>query len=108
MMFTDPSAHEAKVFELLAARGEIRETDADRLAGVMMRHTTTLGIRRIDCGRYVLNRRTDTRDTPFGPVRRKEACGMGVEKSKPEFDDLARIARERDLPLSEVRREIGR
>ncbi len=33
MMFTDPIAHEAKVFELLAARGEIRETDADRLAG---------------------------------------------------------------------------
>ncbi|MBQ1763797.1 MAG: arginine--tRNA ligase [Aquincola sp.] len=33
MMFADPIAHEAKVFELLAARGEIRESDADRLAG---------------------------------------------------------------------------
>ena len=33
MMFSDPIAHEAKVFELLAARGEIRETDVDRLAG---------------------------------------------------------------------------
>ena len=33
MMFTDPIAHEAKVFELLGARGEIKETDADRLAG---------------------------------------------------------------------------
>ena len=33
MMFADPIAHEAKVFELLAARGEIRETDAERLAG---------------------------------------------------------------------------
>ena len=33
MMFADPIAHEAKVFEMLAARGEIRETDADRLAG---------------------------------------------------------------------------
>ena len=33
MMFTDPIIHEAGVFELLAARGEIRETDADRLAG---------------------------------------------------------------------------
>ena len=32
MMFTDPMAHEAKVFELLAARGEIRETDTERLA----------------------------------------------------------------------------
>ena len=33
MMFADPIAHEAKVLELLAARGEIQETDADRLAG---------------------------------------------------------------------------
>ena len=33
MMFTDPIAQEIKVFELLAARGEIRETDAERLAG---------------------------------------------------------------------------
>ena len=33
MMFADPVAHETKVFELLAARGEIRETDANRLAG---------------------------------------------------------------------------
>ena len=33
MMFTDPIAHETKVFEMLAARGEIQETDADRLAG---------------------------------------------------------------------------
>ncbi len=33
MMFTDPIAHETKVFELLAARGEIREKDAECLAG---------------------------------------------------------------------------
>ena len=33
MMFADPIAHETKVFELLAGRGEIRETDAGRLAG---------------------------------------------------------------------------
>lgn len=33
MMFTEPIAHETKVFELLAACGEIQETDADLLAG---------------------------------------------------------------------------
>ncbi len=33
MMFAGPMTHEAKVFELLASRGEIRDTDADRLAG---------------------------------------------------------------------------
>ena len=33
MLFTGPMEHEAKVFEMLAARGEIRETDAGKLAG---------------------------------------------------------------------------
>ena len=32
MLFSGPMAHEAKVFEMLSARGEIRETDAERLA----------------------------------------------------------------------------
>ncbi len=32
MLFTDPIAHETKVFEMLAARGDIRETDAAKLA----------------------------------------------------------------------------
>ncbi len=33
MLFSGPVEHEAKVFGILAARGEIRETDAERLAG---------------------------------------------------------------------------
>ena len=33
MLFSGPMAHEAEVFRMLAARGEIRETDAERLAG---------------------------------------------------------------------------
>ena len=33
MLFTDPIAHEAKAFETLAGRGELREADATRLAG---------------------------------------------------------------------------
>lgn len=33
MLFTDPIEHETKVFEMLAARGDIRETDAAKLAG---------------------------------------------------------------------------
>ncbi len=33
MMFDDPIEHETKVFEMLAARGDIRESDAAKLAG---------------------------------------------------------------------------
>ena len=81
--------------------------DADRLAEVMMKHTTTLGIRRADMSRYVLRRGEEKAETPYGEVRIKRAAGMGVERVKPEFEDLAALAREKGLALDEIRRTVA-
>lgn len=81
--------------------------DADRLAEVMMKHTTTLGIRRADMSRYVLRRGEEKAETPYGEVRIKRAAGMGVERVKPEFEDLATLAREKGLALDEIRRTVA-
>ena len=83
-----------------------RPEEADRMAETMMKHTTTLGIRRQDLSRYVLDREITTKETPFGPVRIKTASGMGVRRAKLEYDDLARIAEERGLSIPELRRQI--
>ena len=80
--------------------------DADRLAAVMMKHTTTLGIRRQDMSRYALNRGIETLKTPYGPVRVKNASGMGVQRRKAEYDDLAALAEQYGLSLNELRKEI--
>ena len=80
--------------------------EADRLAEVMMKHTTTLGIRKQDMSRYALRRRVETVSTAHGEVRVKRAAGMGAERVKPEYEDLAAIAREKGLSLDDVRREI--
>ena len=80
--------------------------EAYRLAEVMMKHTTTLGIRRQDMSRYALRRRVETVSTAHGEVRVKRAAGMGAERVKPEYEDLAAIAREKGLSLDDVRREI--
>ena len=80
--------------------------DADALAAVMMKHTTTLGIRRQDMSRYVLDRGGETVSTPYGDVRVKRASGMGVERSKPEYDDLAKLAKEHGLSLAELRKAL--
>ena len=80
--------------------------DADRLARVMMKHTTTLGIRRQDMSRYTLNRGEETVSTPYGDVRIKRSSGMGAQRIKPEYEDLAAIAREKGLPLNTIRQEI--
>ena len=80
--------------------------DADRLAEVIMKHTTTLGIRRQDMSRYALSRKIETIGTPYGEVRVKRAFGMGVSREKAEFDDLASIAEKSDKSLNEVRRML--
>ena len=48
----------------------------------------------------------ETLDTAFGPVRMKYGSGFGIEKVKPEYDDIARIASETGLTIAEVRRKI--
>lgn len=80
--------------------------DAERLTELMLRHTTTLGVRRKTCGRTSLHRRVETRQTPLGPVRVKVAEGHGVRREKAEFEDLAALARGQDLSLREVREKI--
>ena len=80
--------------------------DADSLAEAIMKHTTTLGIRRQEMTRYTLQRSVKTVNTPYGEVRIKQASGMGVKRSKPEFDDVAAIARKNDVSLKEVRKAI--
>ena len=82
--------------------------DADRLAALIMKHTSTLGIRRQDMSRYVLRRWEETVSTAYGEIRVKHASGMGVDRAKPEYDDVSALARQHDIPLGEVRREMDR
>lgn len=79
-----------------------RVSDSDRIAALMLKHTTTFGVRRKLCERYTLERSTKTLKTPLGEVRVKEGHGYGITKSKPEYEDAAQLAREHDLPLSDV------
>ena len=69
---------------------------------VFLHDTTTLGVREHRCSRTALQRSVSETDSPWGPVRCKQAGGYGVSRKKYEFDDLARIARETGLSLPEL------
>ena len=71
-------------------------------AALMLRHTTTIGVRGQTVRRYTLAREEIRLDTPRGPVRAKRSRGYGVDRVKPEYDDLAGIARRENLPLRDV------
>jgi uncharacterized protein (TIGR00299 family) protein len=79
-----------------------REGDKDKLVDIMLKHTTTLGVRAAIEERFALARATGVVQTAYGPVRVKTASGRGIKKSKPEYEDLARIARENGLTLAEA------
>ena len=80
--------------------------DADRLAGIIMKHTTTLGIRRQDMDRYILERTVETVETAYGPVRVKTACGFGIQRRKAEYDDVAALAEQNGLSLDDIRKGL--
>ena len=84
-----------------------RPGEERRFAELMLQHTTTLGVRVQTLRRYALNREAVALDTPWGPVRGKRAFGHGVDRTKPEFDDVARLAREQGLSIAEVLAKMG-
>lgn len=79
-----------------------RKDIKDKMIALIFKHTSTLGMREIISRRYVLRREQNEIQTKLGPIRIKTASGYGVTKSKPEYEDIAKIARENELSLAEV------
>ncbi len=77
------------------------------LAELLLRETTTFGLRRREVGKYALERTVEEIATPLGAVRVKTGWLDGRRlKSKPEHDDLRRLAQANALPLREVERIV--
>ena len=80
-----------------------RPEQRDAMVTALLHHTTTLGVRESLCRRHTLTRISREIPTPWGPVGKKESRGYGVQRSKYEYEDLARIARETGMSLAQVR-----
>jgi hypothetical protein len=86
-------------------------TDATVVAleDVLLRHTTTLGVRRSAAARSKLGRRVQQVETRYGPIGVKLATRGGrVLRAWPEYEDAAAAARSHDVPLAEVQQEALR
>ncbi len=80
-----------------------RPADLPRVTETLLRHTTTGGVRYAPWRRTVLETSVTERETPYGPVREKRYRGSGIDKRKPEYEDLAAAARRAGVPLQAVR-----
>lgn len=71
--------------------------DAEKLAHLMLKHTSTLGVRINFSERLVMERHTETRPVFGGNVRLKRAALGDIERSKLEYDDVAEFAKANDI-----------
>jgi uncharacterized protein (TIGR00299 family) protein len=83
----------------IVARPDHRE----KLTAIVFRESTTIGVRYQEMSRDCLDREMVAVETAVGPVRFKVASQNGlVVNAQPEFEDLAKLAAERGIPIKEV------
>jgi uncharacterized protein (TIGR00299 family) protein len=74
----------------------------DALCGLILRHTSTLGVRVTRTRRVTLERSFVTVSTPYGPVRVKRAQIDGLQKLAPEYESVREAAQTHGVTLREV------
>ena len=77
--------------------------DKDKFAGLVLKYTSSIGVRITDCERIVLSRTTDEYESSYGKVRIKTSSGFGITRRKAEFEDLRKISSDINIPVSRVR-----
>lgn len=71
----------------------------DALVEILLRQTTTLGVKIFACERLSLPRNVETVQTRYGPVRVKQALwGAEVLRGVPEFGDCLQLAAQANVP----------
>ncbi len=83
-----------------------RESNSEEIARLMLFHTTTRGVRKTLCERYELSSHTEIKHTALGDIRMKISQGYDIVKRKPEYEDIAAIAKREGLSIAQVLEKI--
>lgn len=74
--------------------------ERDRFTVLFFLHTTTRGVRYQVFERAKLESTFETRHSSYGNIRIKKSSGYGIEKEKPEFEDLKSIVQQHNYTIS--------
>ena len=83
-----------------------KEEDMETLQNIIFEETTTIGIRYSRMERTILPRETRTLPTPWGEVLAKVCTLNGKEQLYPEYESVAQLSREKEIPFTEIYRYI--
>ena len=90
----------ACLFICLCETERVRE-----MAILILKNTSTNGLRITEHNRYKLESEMDSVETSFGRVGIKTSSGYGIVKSKPEYEDVAGCAKKGSVPFETARQE---
>jgi uncharacterized protein (TIGR00299 family) protein len=84
----------------------VEPAKAEVLAQLVLRETSTFGLRRHTCSRWMLRREIREMESPWGPIRVKIGhLGGGQLRITPEYESCREVADRFGIPLLEVLRE---
>ncbi len=82
---------------------QCQPTDAEKIAGIIFRETTTLGLRRSTRERMTLQRQSESVSTDWGEIDGIVAqLPDGTERFSPEYVSCQQIADRHQVPLADV------
>jgi len=80
----------------------------NELAAIILRETTTIGLRFYEAGRVVMARQLRKVRTQYGTIRVKESRYGNLVRVTPEYEDCRKAAEEHGVPLLKVIDEARR
>lgn len=101
MMKKNRPAHKLSVLCKEELAGKIRKS--------IFENSSTIGMREFQVRKYALERKEEKQNTTLGTVRVKKAFLEGrIVQIKPEYDDVKKIAEEKNLSIKEVYTKISK
>ena len=79
-----------------------KEEDKLKLQNIIFKETTSIGIRFRTEHRVVLKREIIEVETKYGKIKAKKVINNGEEYIYPEYEEIKKIAIEKDIPLKNL------
>lgn len=81
--------------------------ERELLSKILLKETTSFGIRYYEVGRLILERKTQKLKTPYGVIKVKIGNLDGeIIKAIPEFEDCKKAARSKKVPVKKVYEDV--
>jgi uncharacterized protein (DUF111 family) len=83
-----------------------KECDVNKLEKILFSETSTIGIRKIEIKRSVMERNIHKINTKYGEISIKKAVYEDITKYSGEFEDMKKAAIKYNIPIKTIYDEI--